>query len=231
MRAQGLSARWLAVAVVTTSALIAGVAGCGGPGLLDPTDDELAADRARIVDLLTRGMLAAGDQLGADSPLATRVDTSCEAGTSNWKIHDTYRSTCRVTVYGAFALDVDVDEALGGIEGLGAFEERMQQEDLCCADWEVMGNDPGTGVPLEWIQENGRPVSDVTGVEVGNDGAVLGIGFIPGSEPVQSAYGPAGGYYSDSQGADWENVWNAERTDHALLIRVRGESVLAQQSW
>ena len=234
MRAPGTSGRRLTVAMLTAGAVVAGVAGCGSPELLDPTGDQLAADRDRLVDHMTRGLMAAGDQLGAGPPLATRVDTWCSAGTDNWKIHDLYRSTCRVSVDTGFALDVGLGEALGGIEGLRAFEERLTAEGWGSGGWELVGNDPGIEVSIADIVEDGRPITDVTGVRLWScegDGTFLSIGFIPGSDQVEPAQRGPGGYYADSQGENWQRAWSTQRREHQLLIRGGGDGVLAEQPW
>lgn len=228
-----LSRRRLLAALIVCALPVA-VTGCSDPDLLDPTEDPLAANHVELVDHMTRGLMAAGDQLGAGPALATRVDTWCSGGTNNWKTRDNYRSTCKVSVDTGFALDIGLGEALGGIEGLRAFEERLHAEGWGSGGWQVVGNDPGIEVSIADIVEDGRPVTDVTGVRLWSsegDGTFLSIGFVPGSDQVEPRRGRPSGYYADSQGENWQRVWNTQRQDHTLLIRGGGDGVLAEQPW
>ncbi|WP_456956445.1 hypothetical protein [Geodermatophilus sp. SYSU D00867] len=221
---------------VLTAALLAGGTGCGDPDLLDPTEDPLAADRERVISSMTEGMAAAADQLGAGEVLGTRVDTWCSAGEDTWKDTDDHRSTCQMSLSTGFPLSTGVDVALGGsLEGMLAFEERMDAAGWGSADWFLSINQPGVGVEVDHLREYGLPVTQVTGVRLysaqGNDDSIT-LSFQPAATPVDPARpsSPAG-YYRDTEGADWQTAWSAESAWHPYVLVGYGDAVLAEQPW
>jgi hypothetical protein len=224
-------------------AVLALLTGCGDPELLDPTEEPLAGDRERIVARVTEGMTVAADQLGAGGPLGTRVDTRCSAGTDDWKTHDTHRSTCDVSISMGFVLDAAPAEALGGVDGLELFEERMLAVGWGGADWFLAGNPWGTGVTPDHLRTYGRPASDVIGVRLwdhsGDSGAHLDLAFRSATEPVEPPsrplddveHSPVGLYHGDTEGSGWQDAWATERAAHPFALVGRGDAVLAEQSW
>jgi hypothetical protein len=226
--------RWTVLPALGAATVVL-LTACGSPDLLDPSEEPLASERDRLVGHITDGLAAAADQLDAGEALARRVTTACSAGTDNWKIHDTYRSTCEVSVSSGFPLDSGLDVAFGGVDGLVAFEKRLDAEGWGSADWHLVGNDPGVGVTVDAIREAGRPVTDVSGVRLWSaegDGTYISIGFVPAATPVERpSERQPGGYYGDIQGEDWQDAWAAQRDEHAFVVVGNGYAVLGEQSW
>jgi hypothetical protein len=224
------------------------LAGCGGPALLDPTEGEVAIARQAVVDVVLLGAEDAAEYFHADESLGARIDTTCSAGTDNWKIHDSFRSECDLQVRTAFPLDAEPWTALPGLA------QHMRAHDWGGAHWNV---DPVGGAgfeTLEELQAAGLALSDVTGISFvyyGDTGGVadsvrLGMRFEPAGSPAPIADPPAGpehgeaeptghrvngNYFASTDGSDWEDAWAEERAKYSYVLVAGSHCEFARQPW
>ena len=207
---------------------------CGDPDPLTATDEEVVAARDRATESMTAGLQALAGEFGAGTPLGTRVDTRCSAGTDNWKIHDRYRSTCSTSITTAFATDRDPQELLSDVAALDAFEDRLSDVGWGGAEWFVAGE---TGMPLDAyvLGLSGRPLPQLSGVRVyDGEGTSIALSFHRADEPVPAPdpplhptepYPAEGG---GTQGTDWQDAWTGQTS---WLLTGGGDAEIAQQPW
>ena len=213
------------------AAAVLSLTSCGGePAPLTPADEEVVAARDEAVASMTAGLQALAAELGAEEPLGTRADTLCSAGTDNWKIHDTYRSTCRTSLTTAFPVDVDPAELFPDVAALEAFEGRLRDSGWGGAEWWVAGNT--TAFDASSLGLSGGALAEVEGVRLyDGEGAEIGLGFQRADEPVPA---PADPLYPTSDeddgtlGTDWQDAWTGQ-TDWLLVGS--GDAEILRQPW
>ncbi|SFP22378.1 hypothetical protein SAMN05660464_2576 [Geodermatophilus dictyosporus] len=93
----------------------------------------------------------------------------------------------------------------------------------------------GVGVGVDHLREYGLPVTQVTGVRLysaeGNGNSIT-LSFRPASTPVDPARsGSPAGYYTDTEGSDWQDGWSAQSPWHPFVIVASSDAVLGEQPW
>jgi hypothetical protein len=210
-------------------------AGCAGNPKLDPTVEPVAAERKATVDGMLAAARAVGAQFGASTPLGVTTDTTCVAGTDNWKIHDPYRSKCSVWVRTAYAVDIPPIPALSGLDA------RLKAAGWSPSPggWTLTGG-RGEIVDLEAWNRHGYSLDDLAGVGyvgyVGSNVEVLSVRpqrsavAVPTPGPRMSAI-PGGAYFGSTEGASWQETWVRERAHHPYVLLVGASADFATQPW
>lgn len=209
--------------------------GCTSNPKLDPTAEPVAAERKAAVDGMLAAARAVGAQFGAGTPLGVRTDTSCSAGTDNWEVHESYRSTCWVWVTTAYAVDIPPIPALSGLDA------RLKAVGWTPsgAGWTLTGG-RGDVVDLAAWNRHGYNLDDLDMVgyhsSVGSNVARLSVRpqrsvvtvSTPG--PKTSAI-PGGNYFGSTEGTNWQDTWVKERAHHSYVLLVGASSEFAKQPW
>jgi hypothetical protein len=175
---------------------------------------------------------AVGAQFDAGSPLGATTDTTCSAGTDNWKIHDPYRSKCSAWVRTAYAVDIPPLPALSGVDA------RLKATGWTPnpGGWTLTGG-RGEVVDLEAWNRLGFSLDDLAGVGyVGPHGEVLSVRpqtsvmAVPTPGPKMSAI-PGGAYFGSTEGTNWQETWVRERAHHPYVLLVGAATDFAKQPW
>jgi hypothetical protein len=219
---------WVLVAML---ALATGT-GCAGNPNLDPTVEPVATQRKAAINDMLAGARAAGAQFGAATPLGVTTDTTCSAGTDNWKIHDPYRSKCSVWVRTAYAVDIPPILALSGLDA------RLKAAGWTPSPggWTLTGG-RGEIIDLEAWNRHGYSLDDLAGVGYsGPHGEVLSVRpqrsavAVPTPGPRMSAI-PGGAYFGSTEGTNWQETWMTERAHHPYVLLVGASTDFATQPW
>jgi hypothetical protein len=204
--------------------------GCAGNPKLDPTSEPVASQRKAVVDSMLAGAQAASGQFGAGTPLGVRMDTRCEAGTDNWKIHNPYRSQCFVEVVTAYSLDIPPLPAVSDLDA------RLKAERWSPGERTLTG-ELGPVESLEARNQLARRLYDPAGLGYdGADGAALRVRLqtavtaVATPDPTVTAI-PGGIYFGSTEGTNWQEAWVKERTHHPNLLVVTGWATFSKQPW
>jgi len=218
---------WFWILVVATPLL----SGCAGdPPLLDPTSGTVASQRQAAVDDLLHGARAAADQFLAGDALGVRTDTACTAGTDNWKIQDSDRSTCYVKLTTAYAVDVPALPALSGLDNRLAVAGWRSTR----GGWTLTGG-RGQVDGIEALNRLGYHLEDLEGITYGGPpGAAMGVRLQASATPVSTpepaaSVQPGGAYFASTEGTDWQTAWAQQRSAHPYLLLVSGSFNFARQ--
>lgn len=210
--------------------------GCGGgPARLDPTAGRVAAQRKAAIGDLMEGIRVVADQFDAGEALGVRTDTACTPGERGWP-HDgneQYRSSCWARVTTAYALDVAPLPALSGLN-----------QPLAAAGWRsdvdgwTLTAGRGMALNLESLTRYGLHLEDIEHVRYrGSRDAMLTLQLqasttpAPERDPVIRAQTGRGAYFGSTEGADWQQAWAKQLTQHPYLLVVTGSVVFANQPW
>lgn len=230
--------RGLVCILVTAAAAL--TAGCSdNRPHLDPTSATVTSQRKAAVGDLMLATRAAGAQFGAGTPLAVRTDDWCDPGIENFSTRERFRSTCYVTVFTAYAVDIPPLPALSGLESRLAKLAWRQDP----SGWTLTGG-RGEVIDLEAWNRQGRRLEDLEGVHFrGPQEEILGPReatlmvrpqraetLVPAPRPA-NVVAAGGTYYAKSEGRNWQDAWKQQRNLHPYVVEVGGMVTYAGQGW
>jgi hypothetical protein len=199
---------------------------------LDPTSATPTSQRnAAVADLLAAAR-AAGAQFNAGTPLAVRTETWCTQGIDSFNTRTRYRSTCYVSMFTAYAVDIPPLPALSGLE-LRLAKLAWHQDP---SGWTLTGG-RGEVVDLKAWNRLGFRLEDLDGVRYRGPREALLVVRPQLSEtpapaprpPIVTA--PGGTYYARSEGSNWQEAWKQQATQHPYVVEVGGMVTYAGQGW